>query len=266
MLKSDSAYMWSSISDEPYHEIHCHSEYEIYYFMQGDVEYLIEGDRYSPSPVSLLLIPPNSMHGVTIRSAQLYWRASVHFLPELLAEDEQFLLTELFQGSCRYYPDVSPATMDFLFQEILDCKNMEDPLRKTALKCRITSLLTHVCRIHQQNKTPAEPKDERIQAIRTYLNGNLQKNIALEELSRKFRISKNHLNVLFRREIGVTAMHYLRIKRLVFARQSMRQGLSAEDAAYTSGFNDYSNFYRAYRGFFGGKPSAQRRNGNSPSE
>jgi AraC-like DNA-binding protein len=33
-------------------------------------------------------------------------------------------------------------------------------------------------------------------------------------------------------------------------------GCPAEEAAYKSGFNDYSNFYRAYKAFFGITPSA----------
>jgi AraC-like DNA-binding protein len=39
------------------------------------------------------------------------------------------------------------------------------------------------------------------------------------------------------------------------ARQEILQGSTAEEAAYKAGFNDYSNFYRAYKAFFGIVPS-----------
>jgi AraC-like DNA-binding protein len=126
-----------------------------------------------------------------------------------------------------------------------------------ALKHRVISLLTGVYQIYRRHQTPAAPRDERIQALLEYLNGNLQKNITLDDLARRFHISKNHLNVVFRREMGTTVKQYIRIKRLVHARQGIQQGAAAEDAAYMAGFNDYSNFYRAYRSFFGLNPSNQ---------
>jgi AraC-like DNA-binding protein len=99
------------------------------------------------------------------------------------------------------------------------------------------------------------PQNEKIQAILGYLNSNLHKPISLDQLVQKFYISKNHLNVIFRKETGTTVNQYIRIKRLVMARQEILQGCAAEEAAYNVGFNDYSNFYRAYKAFFGIMPS-----------
>ena len=45
--------------------------------------------------------------------------------------------------------------------------------------------------------------------------------------------------------------------RLVRARQEIQQGAAVEETAYRVGFNDYSNFYRAYRAFFGAAPSSR---------
>jgi AraC-like DNA-binding protein len=256
-FKTDLAYVVAAKSDKKYPSIHCHAEYELYYFMQGDVEYQIEGHRYQLTPESLLLIPANSIHGVTIKSTRLHRRISIHFLPEMLDEAEQALLLRLYQSSNRYYPDVAGSRIDSLVQSIFDCKNMEAPLKPVALKHYIISLLIQVYQTNvQQKKAFSAPLDERIQAVLMYLNNNLQKKITLEQLARKFHVSKNYLNAVFRKEIGITINHYIRIKRVVAARQKMLQGCSAEEAAYMMGFNDYSNFYRAYKSFFHVKPSA----------
>jgi AraC-like DNA-binding protein len=257
-FKTDLAYVVMAKSDEKYPSIHCHAEYELYYFMQGDVEYRIEGHRYQLTPETLLLIPANSIHGVTVKTTRLHRRISIHFLPEMLDEAERALLLSLYQSSHRYYPDVGGSRIDSLVQSILDCKNMEAPLKPVALKHYIISLLIQVYQTNvQQKKAFSAPLDERIQAVLTYLNSNLQKKITLEHLAQKFKISKNHLNAVFRQEIGIAINHYIRIKRVVAARQKMLQGYSAEEAAYMTGFNDYSNFYRAYKSFFHVNPSAR---------
>jgi AraC-like DNA-binding protein len=257
VVKTELAYTWFSLSDIPRQVLHCHAEYEVYYFIRGDVDYRIEGRPYNLRPESLLLIPPNSIHGVTIKTARPYERVSIHFLPELLDAGERSLLLKPFQKPGGYYPDLPSSGVDFLIRSMRDCKNMERPLRRTALKHRIITLLTYMYQIRPEDGGPAAPRDERIQAVQDYLDANLRASIPLGRLSRKFHLSKNHLNVLFRREMGTTVNRYVRIKRLVRARQEIQQGAPAEETAYRVGFNDYSNFYRAYRAFFGAAPSSR---------
>jgi AraC-like DNA-binding protein len=255
ILTTDLLYAWLQETDEVYSDIHCHAEHEIYYFIRGDVDYRIEGRHYTMNPESLLLIPPKNIHGVTVQSARPHQRISVHFVPELLDETERLLLLEMFHASRLYYPDVSMYRLGFLVQSLFDCKDMEEPLRTIAVKHRALSLLTYIYQLYLQNLVCPAPKDERIQAMLTYLNRNLREPIPLDTLCREFHISKNHLNVIFRRETGTTVNQYIRIKRLVMARQEILQGCTAEEAAYKAGFNDYSNFYRAYKAFFGIIPS-----------
>jgi AraC-like DNA-binding protein len=255
ILTTDLLYIWSQESDEVCSDVHCHAEYEIYYFIRGDVDYRIEGRHYRMIPESLLLIPPNSIHGSDIQSSHPHQRVSIHFVTELLDEPERFMLPEIFFASHLYYPDVSAHKIRFLVQSLLDCKEMKEPSRTMALKHHTISLLTHIYQIHLQNTAIAAPQNEKIQAILSYLNQNLNKAISLDELVREFYISKNHLNILFRKETGTTVNQYLRIKRLVMARLEILNGCTAEEAAYKAGFNDYSNFYRAYKSFFGIMPS-----------
>jgi AraC-like DNA-binding protein len=207
------------------------------------------------APESLMLVPPNSVHGVSTKTTAPHKRISIHFLPELLDEAERALLLKIFHSSQLYYPDLSATRIDFLFQSVMDCKSMDKELQKTALKHRIISLLTHIFQIYSKIPPHASPRDERIQAVLRYLNSNLGKPVSLDQLSREFYISKNHLNVIFRRETGTTINQYVRMKRLTQARQEIRNGCTAEEAAYKVGFNDYSNFYRAYKTFFGITPS-----------
>jgi AraC-like DNA-binding protein len=257
ILTSDLLYVWSQYSDEVYQKIHCHAEYEIYYFIQGDIEYRIEGRHYIMAPESLLLIPPNCFHGVIVKSTEPYRRIAVHFRPELLDDTERPLLLGLFQAERMYYPELSNSGIGFLVQSIADCKNLEESLRAIAIKHRSIALLTHICNIHSHKMTSSTPPDRRIQAVLRYVNGNLQRPITIEQLVDRFHISRNHLNILFRRETGTTIHHYILLKRLTLVRQEIWNGYGIEEAAYKAGFSDYSNFFRAYKTFFGDKPSAK---------
>jgi AraC-like DNA-binding protein len=224
--------------------------------MQGNVEFRIEGRLYKPSPESILLIPPNCAHGDATGTTKLYHHISVHFFPELLDIAERDFLLSLYTAPSQYYPDLSAIRIDSLVQSIMDCKAMESPFLEIALKYRIITLLTHIYQMHIQDRGKSASRDKRIQAVLEYLNNNLREHIKLDQLAGKFNINKDYLNEIFHREMGTTINQYLRVKRLVLASQELRKGANAEEAAYRAGFNDYSNFYRAYKDYFGIKPSA----------
>jgi AraC-like DNA-binding protein len=256
VIRTDLAHIWANLSDEPRNRLHCHAEYEIYYITQGDVDFRVEGRLYKPSPESILLIPPNYAHGDATGTTKLYHHISVHFLPELIDDAERDFLLSLYTAPNQYYPDLSTIRIDALVQSIMDCKAMESPFLGIALKYRIVTLLTHIYQVHTQDMGKSAPRDKRIQMVLVYLNNNLREHIKLDQLAGKFNINKDYLNEIFHREMGTTINQYLRVKRLVLASQELRKGTNAEEAAYRSGFNDYSNFYRAYKAYFGVKPSA----------
>jgi len=55
--------------------------------------------------------------------------------------------------------------------------------------------------------------------------------------------------------VGTTIMKYITIKRLEFARQKILNGIRVGEAAYLSGFGDYTTFFRSYKSYFGCPPS-----------
>ena len=63
---------------------------------------------------------------------------------------------------------------------------------------------------------------------------------------------------LFRRETGTTIHSYLTERRLGLARELMKEGMSATDACFRSGWRSYCSFTRAYGKRFGSPPTGRR--------
>jgi transcriptional regulator GlxA family with amidase domain len=100
--------------------------------------------------------------------------------------------------------------------------------------------------------------NKRLQPLFVYLTSNISESVSLESLSLEFRIEKNYLNALFKKEIGTTVHHHVLTLRSIFARRMIQMGCSPIDAAYNVGFNDYSNFFRAYKAILGVSPSRKQ--------
>ena len=63
---------------------------------------------------------------------------------------------------------------------------------------------------------------------------------------------------LFRAHTGQSVHQYLQQKRLMQAREWIRQGISATDAAFRCGFGSYSAFTRACAKHFGTTPTGRQ--------
>ena len=108
------------------------------------------------------------------------------------------------------------------------------------------------------SSTNAQPEEERssIRAIIEYINKNLFSDMTLDSICSKFFINKSHINRLFKEVTGSTVWEYVILKRLVAAKQLIKDGVKASAAAEMTGFRDYSNFYRAYKAHFGISPKS----------
>lgn len=232
------------------YQLHCHNMFEVYYLIGGDVDYRIEGQEYHPKADSLLLIAPNVFHGVKINSPQPYQRFSLHFREEFLGQDSRKILTEPFLQNVIYYPHVSSFGVSHFHQSIIECLEMPEDLQFIAIRSRLIALLTQICHMHRLGGGQIASPHPQIQKILAYISDNLTEPLSLDELSHRFFVSKNHLNVLFRQATGTTVNQYIQLKRLTLAQAEIISGTSAGKASEMSGFKDYSNFYRAYKKFF----------------
>ncbi|MDR3161659.1 MAG: AraC family transcriptional regulator [Spirochaetaceae bacterium] len=235
---------------------HVHAEYEIIYVFSGEVEFYLEGYKYPLLSESLFLTPPNNFHGWKPLTTRRYHRVSVLFMPELFETAEQSLFLKLFSTGSQFFPNTSSRNINFYMTALVECKDMEGPLQKIALKSRLISLLSEITMLHSKYTREPVSGDKRILGVLTYLGEHLREELSLDDIAARFNISKNYLNLLFRQTTGTTVNHYIRTKRLGVARQEILEGADAQEAAYNAGFNDYSNFYRAYKAFYGSIPSA----------
>lgn len=254
-----------SIYTTPDYDLHCHNFYEVYFFLEGDVDYLVEGRQYKPTPCSLLLLSPHVFHGVRINSSTPYRRYSIHFHPDILSADRRDILLSAFPSSGQeasriYFERVDRFRIPCCFEDLEDCAGQEKSIRDRLLPVYTENLLARIMSMSAALGTVPglcrEPAT--IEEIILYLNLHLKEPITLDQLSDRFFISKHHLNKVFRKATGTTVFHYLLHKRVILAQQLLIEGNSAQEAAIQAGFGDYSSFYRAYTHILGHSPLKDR--------
>ena len=93
-----------------------------------------------------------------------------------------------------------------------------------------------------------------VSQVLQYIGAHYQDNLRLDRLAEQFFVSKYYLAHAFRQSVGTSLYHYVQLKRLQHARQLLSEGHSPGEACQSCGFQDYANFYRAFRQIYGISP------------
>lgn len=243
------------------YSLHCHNHYEVYFFLEGDVSYLVEGRQYTPMPGSILLLAPHVFHGVKVNSNQIYRRFSLHFNPDVLTLERRASLLSIFPSFKKqseekiYFENVERFQLLTYFNTLKDYATKDETTKELLFPIGIESILAQLAYMyHLESPASDDSSSDTITQIIWYLNKHLKEDISLDDLSDRFFISKHHLNKVFRKATGTTVFDYLIHKRVIAAQQLLINGASAQTAAAESGFTDYSSFYRSYTRILGHSP------------
>ncbi|OOM07354.1 AraC family transcriptional regulator [Clostridium saccharobutylicum] len=247
-------------------EFHYHEFNKIIIFLSGKVTYLIEGKAYFLKPWDILLVNNHNVHKPVIDPSETYERiviwANSDFIKKhnyencdlstcfKLANEKSFNLVRLeakFQNKIK-------AIIEML-ESSLDSSDFGSKLLSNSL---FIQLLVYLNRVHLGNMYIDDKEslkyDKQIEEILKYINNNLCNKLSLELLSQKFYISKYYLMHKFKKETGYTLHNYVLQKRLLIAKELIKDGSPIIKACSNCGFNDYSNFLRSFKKMFGKSP------------
>lgn len=240
-------------------ESHCHDFYEILYVVSGSGKYVVEGSEYKVCPRTLMLIRPFAYHHLSLDKSCVYERHVIHFAKSAVTSDALKLL-EAMSGvdgeSGNYYPPRALGNMTIsIFDRFDIAANMPEVEREAytrTLLSELIILLSASC-----GEKMVQNEDELGARVIRYLNNNIDSDVSLDTLAKRFFVSKYYLCRAFKKHNGVSVHGYINRKRIMYAKQLIDSGETASGAAYKVGFGDYSAFYRAYVKILGRSPTAQ---------
>ena len=93
---------------------------------------------------------------------------------------------------------------------------------------------------------PSSNYHAQVDAILSYINSHIGEPLTLAGLSAHFFMSTSYLCRIFKEATGSTINKYITAKRITLSKSLLDQGCSVSEACEACGFNDYSNYLRAF--------------------
>ena len=262
-------------------DFHLHEFYEIYFFISGRVNYLIEKQIYQLNFGDLIIMNNHEIHKPSLFPGEPYERMVIHFDPAIASamSSEDFNLLECFinRPKGKYNKlSLNNEQIDQVLSYLYKIENLSKSSNKSSSILKLTTfieLLVYINKLYSRHRDTAQLQDshsninisdntntnfvipEKLTMIMDYIDKNLEENLSLEVLGKKFFLDKYYFSRLFKKYTGSNIHDYILYKRISKAKRLLAEGY---DATYTSikcGFNDYSNFYRMFKKTVGVAPS-----------
>jgi AraC-like DNA-binding protein len=251
-------------------DFHLHDTYEIYFFIEGDVTYFVENNSYPMRYGDLIITNTTEIHTPIFHSPACYERIIFHFTPYFL----KYIQVPGFNPE-RHFNDRPNGMGNKVslnsrqIEEFMEIYRSVDSANKNLtgdnlLKkfCSLIELAAMVNRVFS-DRTPyldSHGMSGKISDIMKYIDKNLDGKITLKTLSEKFFINDTYLCTLFKKHVGKTVHQYLTFKRIAYAKRLLSSGYNVTETSLLCGFNDYSNFIKAFKRITGETPGKHKQN------
>lgn len=240
-------------TEKPIHshfKLHTHDDYEVYIFLEGDTDYIVEGMTYNLEPYDMIVIRPGEMH-------RAFHKSQVRYKRIVFTINEEFFKCYNCPEYLSVFNDREVGTKNKIPAEVLEASGLKDAIKRwlkyTDYGKNKTSIYNTVFVeiLHLMNNTEVLYADEEtdllIPKVISYINKNFVRKITLEELEEKFYVSRFHLCREFKKHTGHTIISYVNNKRLNKVKELKKTGMSINKACVEAGFSGYSAFYKIYK-------------------
>lgn len=259
-VKRDSTYTKQSS--------HIHPYYEIFYLINGDCTFFIDHNIYKLNRGDLVIVPAGEIHKSTYPETGYSERFVVSFRENNLGWINEILGEEIVKQSLNMgvisIPDKRRDYVEALMHKMLFESEGQDILSPAFIRTGLIELLLFIirCQRYEENVVKEIDVDNQLmQEIATYIYDNYDKKISLDDMSKKFHISRSYLSKKFKTITGFGFKEYLINVRIKNACTLLLEtNKSITDIAFECGFNDSNYFGDAFRHVKGVSPNKYRKN------
>ena len=260
--------------DKPYYNHH-HPELEISCIQQGSGVFTCEGKDYPFRAGDVFLHCGNDAHyfhriAPEMQLVMLVFQFEQRQIWALGGEWFEPAYLQLFSGGGsigHYVPREAPEAQAIcqLLQESFDDCREQKPAYQMLVKAKLLAMLSNLVRFfHEDLPEPPELPSFRhrhqIERSMQFILKHLDSEFSLDDLAREAQMSRSYYSSSFRKLNGVSVWEYITSMRIERAQQMLETSeKSILEISGSCGYNNISNFNRAFRRVTGKTPREYRK-------
>lgn len=242
---------------------HYHDFYEVHATLEGVATFFLDGKQFDIEAGTILLIHANDLHRIIKQSTDYFERVYIFLTPNFFNRwsTKWSNLGSCFEAVGERRSKVLKTDPQLLRQllSFIDCQ--PDPkIYGSDIKYeqKLVDYMLFINDLVQADDSESEPKvivqNERIEEMIEYVSSHLSNALTLEEMEQNFYVSKYYITREFKKHTGFTFHQFVIKKKLLYAKQLLKQYRSSNAIYAKAGFTSYSHFLKAFKKEFSMTP------------
>jgi AraC-like DNA-binding protein len=234
---------------------HWHEHIELQYILEGQGTILCNQKPFQVKEGSLVIINSNELHE-GISHSKVFEALVIIFEMDAFSK-EVANFNVIFQSLISDDPKIKELLVSIYQEEQEKAFGY-----KLAMKGKIYELITYLLRNYVVENLSDRENSKRIKNLNRlnmvlqYIQNNYADSISIEDLATLIHLSEYRFCHLFKESIGQSPLNYINEVRLKKAHHLLEQNeMTISEVASAVGFQDYNNFGRLFRKYFGYSPS-----------
>ena len=244
--------------------IHINECYEIYYSISGGKQFLIDNKIYDINPGDLFVINQFESHYISKIDEELHERIVISISPDFLKSistsktEIDYCFKNRTESSNHKISLNKEQQNRFLYfiNKIITVEGFGSDLIEYATFLELMASI-NIMYINNNDLSSIDYSykyNTQIEEIISYINKNITESITIEDLASKFYLSHSYICRIFKVATGTTINKYILSRRISIAKSMLSNGSDINEVCEKCGFNDYSNFYKAFKKAVGISP------------
>ena len=230
-------------------KLHFHECYELLIYIRGDVEYIVEEKRITPSSPIVVWFEPGKMHTGKLLSPSNYERYVFYFSSDFFRlNNKKTPILNFIKNNTGAFLKPSQEKSDKLLKilhEMDATLNSGKKYSELLLKSLVVELFDKFDSLEESVQTGHELNDS-IAEVKRYIDAEYKNISSIADIAEQFYYSREHLSRKFRETYNISIAQYL-TRRRVTESLSLLKTMSVADAAYAVGFHSQSAFITAFK-------------------
>ncbi|MDF2802001.1 MAG: transcriptional regulator, AraC family [Anaerocolumna sp.] len=239
---------------------HFHDTYEMYFLLEGERYYFIDQETYHVKKGDIVLVNRQQIHKTSQASSSYHDRILIQLdgriLESYIKFTEIFTLDELFSecyGVVQLTDSVWIKVREMLF-EIRDEIKVKAEKWKILVCLKMIELFLLIYRyrktmvLNGSPKTVQTSKHQKVHEVAEYLQYHCESAESIDNVAKRFYISKSYLSRIFREVTGFSVNEYRNIARIKKAQRLLLSSTySVTEISELLGFESVTYFERVFK-------------------
>ena len=270
-INSDRPILFSHVIDYPIpssHSLHLHDYIEIYIYISGDVDFIVQENYISLHKSDIIITRENVLHKPIVKGSEKYERFYIGFPSDTLNFINRGKNPLSFLSSNKTLLSMNPNE----FKTALIALNKISTLLKEnnidyyLIFAYFLQFLNYLNASFEANNssdsnniiTRKTDLPTLIKDVLTYIENSETAIGSVKELSKTFHVNSSYLSTLFSESTHINLKQYLTTKKIAVAKNLLLKDLPISDIAYECGFSSCSHFISVFKQFTGKTPREYR--------